>query len=280
MAEQADKPEWKTRATAALSGGITRLVQESGDTDFLFDFGQYLCSMELKKYDKAIELFSRLAAKNGVSKSVQRKAAVYQAEILIEFFGRYDEALKILDQLAIDPASKDGLSRRAVTAKAEAMLALGRAQEAIDMVQQLGDSAKPSDEVKQHIKHAGLLRHARMLAGYKGDAVQLNFAAADIETIIEEDPLKLFAPDLNIVKLDVHLAAEEYQAAFYLAERLKNLQLNDYDIAEILARETIALCGLKQTERAKAVYAQLSRDYPRSPATESAKQAIIQAIGQ
>jgi len=280
MAEQADKPEWKTRATAALSEGVARLAQESGDTDFLFDFGQYLCSMELKKYDKALELFSLLATKNGVGESVQRKAAVCQAEILIEFFGRYDEAVKTLDGLAIDPASKDGLSRRAVTAKAEALLGLGRAQEAIGLVQQLGDSAKPSDEVKQHIKHAGLLRHARMLAGYKGDAVQLNFAAANIETIIAEDPLKLFAPDLNIVKLDVHLAAEEYQAAFYLAERLKNLQLNDYDIAEILARETIALCGLKQTEKAKAVYAQLSRDYPRSPATESAKQAIIRAIGQ
>jgi len=280
MAEQADKPEWKTRATAALSEGVARLVQESGDTNFLFDFGQYLCSMELKKYDKALDLFSRLRTKNGVSKSVQRKAAVCQAGVLIKFFGRYDEALKILDQLAIDPASKDDLSRRAITAKAEAMLALGRAQEAIDLVRQLGDSAKPDDKVKQHIKHAGLLRHARMLAGYKGDAVQLNFAAANIETIIAENPLKLFTPELNIVKLDVHLASGEYQAAFYLAERLKSLQLNDYDIAEILARQTIALCGLKDMEKAKAVYAQLSRDYPRSPAKESAKQAIIRALGQ
>jgi len=58
------------------------------------------------------------------------------------------------------------------------------------------------------------------------------------------------------------------------------LQLNDYDIAEILARQAIALCGLKNIEKAKAVYAQLSRDYPRSPATEQAKQAIIQALGQ
>ncbi|MFH1719141.1 MAG: NPCBM/NEW2 domain-containing protein [Planctomycetota bacterium] len=280
MAEQADRPDWKTRATAALSEGVVRLVQESGDTDFLFDFGQYLCSAELKKYDKALELFSRLATKNGVDKSVQRRAAVYQAEILIKFFGRNDEALKMLDPLAIDAASPDDLARRAITAKAQAMLGLGQAKEAIDLVQRLSDSSKPADKTKQHIKHAGLLRHARMLAEYKGDAAQLNFAAANIETIIAEDPVKLFAPGENIVKLDIHLAAEEFQAAFYLAERLKNLQLNDYDIAEVLARQVFALCGMKDIEKAKSVYAQLTRDYPRSPATETAKQAIIQALGQ
>ena len=59
-----------------------------------------------------------------------------------------------------------------------------------------------------------------------------------------------------------------------------NLQLSDYDIAEVLARQVIALCGLKDLERAKAVYAQLSSDYRYSPATEKAKEAIIQAIGQ
>jgi TolA-binding protein len=42
----------------------------------------------------------------------------------------------------------------------------------------------------------------------------------------------------------------------------------------------IASCGLKDLEKAKAVYAQLIKDYPYSPATEKAKQAIIQALGQ
>jgi len=59
-----------------------------------------------------------------------------------------------------------------------------------------------------------------------------------------------------------------------------NLQLSDYDIAEVLARQVIASCGLKNIEKAKAVYARLSNDYPYSPATEKAKQAIIRAIGQ
>jgi TolA-binding protein len=37
---------------------------------------------------------------------------------------------------------------------------------------------------------------------------------------------------------------------------------------------------LKDLQKAKAVYAQLSKDYPYSPATDQAKQAIIQAIGR
>ncbi len=47
-----------------------------------------------------------------------------------------------------------------------------------------------------------------------------------------------------------------------------------------LCSPVIASCGLKDLEKAKAVYAQLSNDYPYSPATEMAKQAIIQAIGR
>jgi hypothetical protein len=85
---------------------------------------------------------------------------------------------------------------------------------------------------------------------------------------------------VNLVKLDVHLVRGEFQAAFHLTERLKNLQLSDYDIAEVLARQVIASCGLKDVQKAKSVYAQLSKDYPSSPATDQAKKAIIQALGQ
>ena len=38
--------------------------------------------------------------------------------------------------------------------------------------------------------------------------------------------------------------------------------------------------GLEDIEKAKAVYGRLNKDYPYSPATEKARQAIIQAIGR
>jgi len=280
LAEDANRPGWKSLATTALAANPGRLVEESADTDFMFKFGQYLQSPQIRKYDKALELFARLATKSGVDQPIVRRAAICQAEVLLNYFGRNDEALKILNQLQIDPASRDELARRAIMAKAQTMLTLGQAKEAIDLVQALATPTNPPDRARQQIKHAGLIRHARVLTQSKNDPNQLDFAMADIETVVAEDPMQIFSPGVNLVKLDVHLARGEFQAAFYLTERLKNLQLSDYDIAEVLARQVIALCGLKDVQRAKSIYAQLSKDYPSSPATDQAKQALLQTLGQ
>jgi hypothetical protein len=56
--------------------------------------------------------------------------------------------------------------------------------------------------------------------------------------------------------------------------------LNDYDRAEVLTRQVVASCGLKDVEKARSVYAQLSRDYPYSPAIADAKNAIMQTFGR
>ncbi|MHC4511966.1 MAG: hypothetical protein ACYTAO_23980 [Planctomycetota bacterium] len=56
--------------------------------------------------------------------------------------------------------------------------------------------------------------------------------------------------------------------------------MNDYDIAEVLARQVVASCGMKDIEKARSVYAQLNRDYPHSPALAQAKQAMLQALGR
>ena len=198
----------------------------------------------------------------------------------LTYFARNDEALKILNELPMQNISPDEWRRRAIVAKAQAMLALGQRVEAVDLVRQLSMSMNPVDAVKQHIKHAGLMRHARVLAGIKDDPNELDQAMANLETVIAEDPMMIFSPVLNLIKLDVHLARGEFQAAFYLTEQLRHLQLNDYDIAQVLARQVIALCGMKQLTKAKSTYAQLNRDYPNNPALAQARQAIIQAVGQ
>jgi hypothetical protein len=124
------------------------------------------------------------------------------------------------------------------------------------------------------------MRHARFLIGIKDDPNQLDHAMTNLETVIAEDPMKVFSPVVNLIKLDVHIAGSEFHAAFHLTERLRQLQLNDYDIAQVLARQVVALCGMKEVNKAKSTYARLNKDYPYSSAISQARQAIIQAVGR
>jgi len=280
LAEDAERPDWKNRAATVMTEHVDRLVRESENTDFILDFGQYLQSPKFKEYDKALRLFSLLLEKSGRDQRTSRRGTICLAELLITYFGRNDEALRLLNQLQIQNISNDW-RRRAIVARAQAMLALGQTAEAIDLVRQhSSSSSNPADAAKQQIKHAGLMRHARFLTGIKDDPNQLDHAMTNLETVIAEDPMKVFSPVVNLIKLDIHLARDEFQAALHLTERLKQLQLNDYDIAQVLTRQVVALCGMKELNKAKSTYAQLNKDYPYSPAIAQARQAIIQAVGQ
>jgi len=280
LADKADRPGWKELATTGLTGNLAGLVQESEDTDFIFDFGRYLLRPELKQYNKSLELFNRLRQKADAKTSVRQQAGICEAEILTAYFGKNDQALAVLKQLPATDSMRDDLARRSTLANAQAMLGLARTTEAVELIEQLSASSTSAGKANLKVKHAGLIRHARVLAEEQTDPNQLDYAMANIETVIAEDPAKIFSPGVNLVKLDIYLARAEFQAAYHLTERLMNLQLSDYDIAEVLARQVIASCGLKDIEKAKSVYARLSNDYPYSPATEKAKQAIIQALAR
>jgi len=280
LADKTDRLLWKELATTSLTGNLAGLLQESEDTDFLFDFGRYLLKPELKQYGKSLELFNRLRQKSNAKTSVRQKAGICEAEILTAYYGKNDRALAVLKQLPAANSMRDELARRLTLAKAQAMLGLGRTTEAVKLAEQLSTTSDSADKAKLKVKHAGLIRHARVLTENQTDPNQLDYAMAKIETIVAEDPAKIFSPGVNLVKLDIHLARAEFHAAFHLTERLKNLQLSDYDIAEVLARQVFASCGSNKIEKAKAVYARLNKDYPYSPATEKAKQAIIQALSR
>jgi len=280
LADKAKQSDWKELAMKGLIGNLPAFVQESEDTDFFFEFGSYLLGPKLKQYGKSLELFNRLRQKSNAKTSVRQQAGICEAEILTVNFGKNDQALSVLKQLPAANSIGGDLARRLAMAKAQALLGLGRTIEAVELIEQFSASSGSADKTKLKVKHAGLIRHARVLTVNQTDPNQLDFAMANIETVVAEDPAKIFSPGVNLVKLDIHLAREEFQAAFHLTERLKNLQLSDYDIAEVLTRQVIASCGLKDLQKAKAVYAQLSNDYPYNPATEKAKQAIIQAIGR
>jgi len=280
LAGKADRPDWKKRATVALAGNVAGLVRESEDTSFILSFGQHLYSAELKEYDKALELFTRLAARSSLGKSVTATAAVRQAEVLVNHFGRYQDALKALGNQGSGGSSGNDAARRAVLTRAQAMLGLGQAKEATELIQKFSGSPAASGKVKQQIKHSGQVRRARLLSETQNDPNQWDHAMTMIETIISEDPAKVFAPNVNIVKLDIYLARKEFAAAMHLTERLRHLQLNDYDRAEVLTRQVIASCGLKDMDKARSVYTQLRKDYPYSPAIAEAKKAIMQTFGR
>ena len=77
---------------------------------------------------------------------------------------------------------------------------------------------------------------------------QLDYAMEKIETILAEDPVKVLMPSLNLVRLDIHLARQEYLIAFHLAERLNKLELSNYYHLEVLVRQVRALCGIKAVD--------------------------------
>lgn len=280
LADQLERSDWKNLATAALVKNVSRLVSESDDGDFILRFGQDLLSTKIREYDKALELFGRLAAKTSLGKGITDSARVRQAETLVTYFGRYDDALNALGRQGADASAGTDTARRAVLIRAQAMLGLGKPAEAVELVARLGGDSDASGEVKRGIRHSGLLRHARLLAEIRDDPNQSDHALGMIETIIDEDPIKVFSPNVNLVILDIHLATKQFQAALYLAERLRRLQLNDYDRAEILVRQVAASCGLKDLDKARSVYVQLSSDYPYSPAVSEAKKAIMQTFGR
>jgi hypothetical protein len=281
LADKAERPDWKTIATAALIKNLARLVRESDDANFMFDLGRYLQTAKLSEHGKALELFSRIAGKKSLGKSVTDRAKVHQAEILVKYLGKYDEALKALGSHGAGGSGTGEVGRRAVLARAQAVLGLKKATEATELIRRLSGASSGSVDVKQEIKRSGLIRHARLLAEtYQDDPNELDHASAMIETIIAEDAAKVFSPNVNLVALDIHLARKEFKPALYLAERLQHLQLNDYDRAEILTRHVVASCGLKDLDRARTGYAKLSKDYPYSPALSEAKKAIMQTFGQ
>jgi hypothetical protein len=277
LADQARQHDWKNRATETLKRNLTTLVRDADDTRFLLDFGHTLTTARHKDYQKAVALYGLLAQKTGASNQVRRQAAICQAETLITYQGKAREALELIKQWQ-GAASRDAWRRREVSARAEALLAMDKTHEANELIG--GLSASDSASAKNRIKQAGLLRHARALVAGPSDPNQLEHARSMIQTILTDDPALVFGPHLNLVKIDLYLAGQEYQAAYFLTARLRHLQLDDYHRAELLLRQIKACCGLRDLVNAREGYTDLKRDYPLHAALDQAKQAIIETFGK
>jgi outer membrane protein assembly factor BamD (BamD/ComL family) len=274
FADGLERQQWKQRAVVALIKRADELVSDSDHWNFCLDLGRYLRSAPIRQYEQALTLFGHLSDKSAGNTIVYQDAVVSQAELLVQCFGKYKEALEILEKLEKRKKLDNKIITRFRTVQAEAMIALEQVEQARDILQNLhGDKSN-----KQEVKNVGLLRHARQLVDNTGDAEQLDYAMENIEKIIADDPIKLLAPNLNLIKLDVHLARKEYLIAFYLAERLNMLELSNYYRSQLLVRQVKALCGIEAVERAKMIYETMMLNYPYSPAVAEAKRAIVETV--
>ena len=274
FADGLDRQQWRQRTVAALMNRMDELVSKTQHWNFCLGLGQYLRSAPIRQYEQALTLFSRLSEKSAGNTSVYQGAAVSQAELLVQCFGKAQEALKILSQLEKRRKLDKKIVTRFRTTQAEALIAL----EQVEQVREILQNLQAANSNKQQVKDVGMLRHARQLADSTDDPEQLDYAMENIEKIIAEDPVKLLMPNLNLIKLDVHLARKEYLIAFYLAERLNKLELSNYYRSQMLVRQVKALCGIEAVEQAKAIYETMTSNYPYSPAVAEAKKAIVETV--
>ena len=278
FADGLDRQQWRQRAVVALMKRVDELVAESQHQRFCLELGQYLRSSPVRQYEQALELFTRLREKSAGNSIIRQQAMASQAELLVRCFGKAQEALKILNQLEKEKKLDNKIVPRFRMAQAEVLIALDQVDRAREILQNLRAGSKQSNKTRQEVKDVGLLRHARLLAENTEDPVQLDYAMEKIEAIIANDPVQLLMPNLNLIKLDVHLARKEYLVAFYLSERLNKLELSNYYHSEVLVRRIKALCGVKAVEQAKVIYETMTKDYPYSPAVAEAKKVIVETV--
>jgi hypothetical protein len=277
FAEQAERSQLKQQVVASLMNRRDELVAESQHQLFCFKLGKHLCSALMQQYDQALELFARLREKS-IETSVCQQAGICQAELLIQCKGYAKEALGVLNQLEEEKNLDKKTAYRHGRAKAEALIALGEVEQTREVLSMLRDSYKGHQVTGQELKDAGMLRHARLLAENSDEPVQLDYAMEKIETVIENDPLKMLMPNLNLIRLDIHLARKEYQIAFHLAERLNKLELNNYYRLEVFSRQIKALCSAKAVEQARVIYESMAKEYPYSSMVAEAKKVIVQTV--
>ena len=280
FADVVKQPRWKQKALLELSERLDTLIDTPGQAEYVLLLGEDLRSAQNRAYDRSLRLFERLWANSLVSSRIRQQAGLAQVELLVQCFGKAKECLELITKVrqVRKPAPED--SWRLALLEADALIATGQVERAKDLLRGISKSEPKSQGALNEVKHTGLLRHARQLAEETDDGQQLEYALEEIDKILAEDPLKTFWPNLNLVKLEVHLARQEYPMAFYLCERLDQMELAEQYRPEVLLRKVQALAGMRDLERARKIYETLKNEYPYSPVIAEARQAILNRAGK
>lgn len=303
FAEGINQTTWKQRTAAVLTQRIDELIEDKKNGRFCLDLGRDLRSIELRRYEEALMVFSQLGLSGVQTSAVRYLAKLAHAELLLYYFGKADQSRELLRQLGEEKNPDDKTKQRRILLYAESLVALGRIDEArrtLRITPRLSEKSKldkpkksrsqepenseeteteRDDEGIRNIRHLGLLRRSRQIVENGQEPDQLEYALENIDTIVREAPLRLLWPSLNLVRLDIYLARREYFYALRLCERLDRLELNEQERAEVMARQVETLCGMRNMEEARTVYEKITKDYPYSFAVSRARKAIVEAAG-
>jgi len=247
FADAMDRQTLKKQAAFAMAARATEAASEEGLRKTYLKASRYLRGPWIKRYDLARQILFALAAGSKAGSSTY-------ADIL-------------LDKKRLGGLS-DTQKRRLLRIRLETSAGTGSVGQVNDLLARNARPAPGKDARLKRLRHAGYLNHARQLLEHKDDPLQLGYAMEKIEDILADDPARVFDSELNLVRLDIHLARKEYSIAFHLAERLDKLDLSEYHRPLIILRKIRALSGLKDIARCREAYRRLADDYPASAVLE------------
>ncbi len=277
LGNEMPEPSWKGIAVPILLERVGELIGRPEYQPLCLELGQHLSSAALQQYDQALSLYTKLLEKIRQGTPIRQQTMVLMGELSLRCLGKTDAGLRLLNQTRWEKAPDKAWTIRLGQARAEALLAIGDMKELETQMRQLQDLSEQKDPRRQEVRRAGLLDQASLLARVKDDPVQWDYAMDSIQTLLREEPAKLFSPGLNLVRLDVHLTRGEFRVARYLAERLAKLELMPFDRAQVLVRHVRALCSLGDLDAAKKTLEELGTVFPNSEQVSQAKAMIVQA---
>ncbi len=278
FADAANRAALKKQAAFAMVARADRAASREEYRKTCLKAAAYLRSPQMRRYDFARKILSALAAKSQAGSSSHFDILLAQAQLLNDCFGESAAAMEAVQKLKRITGLSGGQKRSLSRIQLETSAGAGSRQQVDNILARTKQTGSGKEARMQRLRHAGYLNHARQLLEHETDPLQLDYAMEKIESILGDDPAKVFDCELNLVKLDIHLARQEYSIAFHLAERLNKLDLSEHHRPQILLRKIRALGSLKDIAGCRETYRQLAEDYAGSSVLEEARKIIVAAV--
>ncbi|MFT5129674.1 MAG: hypothetical protein ACI8W8_003299, partial [Rhodothermales bacterium] len=270
-AKQQKLKSWRSSMREALVARLDEFTAEHGP--WAKRLGDDSANWRVRDYSSALRCYE-IAEQLLPTDHDDRGAAILgKAAMLIRCLNQPAAGNTALDA-AKESGIPDYLRRHAQLLRADAMLGLGKATAAMDLLRKLTPDRPLAEQTRADLKLRGVLRHARSLADSQDDPVQLQHAMGKLHWVTREAPLQAISPELNQVMMEIQLARQEYAPVWVRSGYLLKLNLSELVRPKILALQIRALAGMGSLDEAKKAFVLLASQYPYSPAVTDAKRAL------
>jgi hypothetical protein len=176
----------------------------------------------------------------------------------------------------VGPGRSEELTPRLRQARADALIHLGKLDEARKILQSLPGKTGPLEEA-DCLQVAGQVRIIRRLAA--GPPDDPDNALDQLSTLLAAYPLLRLDPEVMEARALAHLGRKEDRRAFVLAGQMLGLEnLPELTRRQFLLTQVQATAGLGQLDQARMIYKRLAELSPYSPETVRAREAILRAV--